>query len=203
MLTPRRCCSPFWTSRAITSVDPAGGYGTTMRMLPDGQVCASPTRGHATAAPRREMKSRRLMSRSPRHSDHVWSDFHITVWCNGIVGEVEFGVTAAHADSQESESARSLHEGSRQDVVESHAENRGCRDQFAAPGSGRGRRKTGCKRCKNAQDGDPDASRFARRQRLSTERRANQHRLQWQRRKREARAGRCRVADRNIVEDEK
>src|SRR5258705_4160952 len=36
---PSRCWRQGWTSRAITSVEPPGGYGTTSLRVPAGQPC--------------------------------------------------------------------------------------------------------------------------------------------------------------------
>ena len=39
---PSRCWRQGCTSRAITSVEPPGGYGTTSLMVPAGQPCGAP-----------------------------------------------------------------------------------------------------------------------------------------------------------------
>src|SRR5262245_47376276 len=50
-VAPSRCCMCGWTKRAIMSVDPPGGYGTTILILPAGQFWACAAHG-AISAPR-------------------------------------------------------------------------------------------------------------------------------------------------------
>src|SRR5919198_6315207 len=54
MVAPSRCCSVGWISRIMASVDPAGGEGTTILIVPDGQLCARATSGAATPATMRD-----------------------------------------------------------------------------------------------------------------------------------------------------
>src|SRR5437660_1340898 len=62
-------------------------------MLPDGQACAAAALGHATAVARKAMKSRRLIC-IPQGIRTFGMPFHITLWCDGIAGEVEFASRA-------------------------------------------------------------------------------------------------------------
>src|SRR5262245_50384699 len=50
-VAPSRCCMCGWIKRAIMSVDPPGGYGTTILILVAGQVWACAAHG-AISAPR-------------------------------------------------------------------------------------------------------------------------------------------------------
>src|SRR5262249_8187800 len=50
-VAPSRCCMCGWIKRAIVSVDPPGGDGTTILILPAGQFCALAAHG-AVSAPR-------------------------------------------------------------------------------------------------------------------------------------------------------
>jgi hypothetical protein len=50
MVAPSRCCKCGWIRRAIVSVDPPGGYATTILILPEGQLCACAVSGATSAA---------------------------------------------------------------------------------------------------------------------------------------------------------
>ena len=52
MVAPSLSCSVGWISRMMASVDPAGGYGTTILITPEGQLCALAAKGAATAPAR-------------------------------------------------------------------------------------------------------------------------------------------------------
>jgi hypothetical protein len=89
------------------------------------------------------------------------------------------------------------------DVVECHAQHGACHDELSAPGAGgrlgEARREGG----EDAQDGNADPQRFRQRQRLDTKQGADDHGLQRQRRQRKACTRGCRIADSDIVENEK